>query len=203
VSYFIQFTLALIYGPYLFFRLNILPCLCKAKGDRFFRFQSRLTRWLHHHQDIALWSNLLFTSTIVLACVVRRSESALRNYESGMISHVVGVTVVSGLMTLTAYMRYLKRGRLCIAVVLTTCALATYAQITRPMPLLAWNITGVCVDLFELNVPYKQRVPVLVPFAVITFLLLLAWCYLRIVTKGDPLALVRWFQYLLLGIIPN
>ena len=66
LSYVLSFTLALVYGPYLFIAAHLLKHKKKTH-----RWPIRFTCFLLDRQNVALWSQLLFRLAIATACAVR------------------------------------------------------------------------------------------------------------------------------------
>jgi hypothetical protein len=157
----------------------------------------RLNKWLSAQQIIALWSQLLYTLALVVACVVRRHQNTIQGYEGGLILFVLGLTIGSTHLTLVAYLHRIKRWASFIAVVVSIATLGIYAQSSPALEQRRhWNVIRACLDKFSLKMPLNMRIPALVGVSVLMLLMTLAWFYLyRKIPDDGEISLVRCFDY--------
>lgn len=174
LSYFLALFLAIVYGPYLFVAAHILPSFSR------FSEPSRFVRWLLYHQKTALWSQLLFTLAIVVACVVRRHDGTLQAYEGAVIQLVVCITATSTIMTWGSFLQRVERWGLFVALALMTAVLSFYAVASpAKTQLLHWNTINACINKYGLTSWSDRRLPSLISFAILICILLIAWLYLQ------------------------
>ncbi|KAH8732073.1 hypothetical protein GQ44DRAFT_273037 [Phaeosphaeriaceae sp. PMI808] len=106
LSYAMQLALANIFGPLLHFCSHILPAFRTSHNSK------RFTTWLKQHQELNLWSQLLFAFSLSLACVIREYKKSVPVYDSAIIQSVVMITLTSVLLSSTAMYQRIKRSAL-------------------------------------------------------------------------------------------
>jgi hypothetical protein len=184
----IQYSLALIYGPYVLLSFYIFPPSDAPCWRR--RFNESLDKGL----PVALWSQLLYSLTIVVACVVRRHQSTLQAYEAAIIVFVIEINVLSFHMTLTAHFKRIDRLALLISVAVITSILAIYAQSSPPLEQQRhWKSQQACLVRESRRTYFHRRVPGLILACVVIAFTDAAWAYVYYKGPGyRPLYWDKW-----------
>src|SRR5947207_12208900 len=112
---------------------------------------------------MALWSQLVYTLAIVLACVVRRHQNTLQAYEGGTIFNVIFLNIASAQLTLVAYLHRIKWRIAFVTVIVSIAGLGVYAQSSPAVEQKRhWNVMQACLNKYAIKVPFDKRIPALV-----------------------------------------
>ncbi|KAK0644465.1 hypothetical protein B0T16DRAFT_460519 [Cercophora newfieldiana] len=147
LSYALSFTLALIYGPYVFIFAHLRSFgLHKSKKPTQYRFFTRLAFFLLDHQSLALWSQLLFALAIATACAVRRQDPDLTSYESTTILSVTYINFSISLISWPSIFRPVEKARLFVVLVIVQVGLTYYLATTPPArSRVQWVVLDECI----------------------------------------------------------
>ena len=115
ISYALQLASAILYGPVIFADVFFFSALRKPRRT------SRFVAWLSQSHHTCLWSQLLFSFGIALACLVRQTQESCSIYENSMIGRIAGLNTMSFLITLSSYYYPVER-----MVVFAGSIIATY-----------------------------------------------------------------------------
>ncbi|KAH7389254.1 hypothetical protein BKA64DRAFT_680133 [Cadophora sp. MPI-SDFR-AT-0126] len=185
-SYIMELALAILFGPLLHFCSHILPAFGSSHDLKHF------TTWLKHHQQLSLWSQLLFSFSLALACFIQEYQREVAAYDSSVIQEVVGVSLTSVLITTTAFYQRIERPSLfCFGLItiIVFTALAAFGPLIRGHS--ADPILQACINVSKDEKlpwgnggvrPYKfpEFYARVVPYIGLTLILICMWLYLRL-----------------------
>lgn len=142
VSYTVGFALAMIFSLPIIFELLLFRAFLVGHNPTWFSL------WLRKHQSTSLWSQLFFSLTVSLACLVRQYQPSCPIYEAYTISPAVSITLISLILTLSAVYQRIERIELFIVLFLATLTLSIFAAAAPALTLKKFNgILQVCVDV--------------------------------------------------------
>jgi hypothetical protein len=146
-----ELGLAILFGPILLLIGYLLPAFQAPPPS-----VARLTKWLEEHQETGLWSHLLFSLTLTVACCVHAYQRTVPPYDSSVIQDVVTINVISIFLMITAFYRQIKLLPLFCFAFVATALLALAAGYS---PLIgghqADSVLRACIDTSKtLNSPW-------------------------------------------------
>jgi hypothetical protein len=176
--------LAMFFGPLILFEFFVLPAFRSGYTPTSF------SRWLQTHQNTSLWSQLFFSFTVSLACLVRQYQVSCPYYESATITQVVGIAIISLSLVLATIYRRIERMAVVLFMFLATFVLSVIAVLAPATILKKFNtLTQACSDMSkDRKLPWSPDVmgrydiktvfPELLSDIALVSALSAIWCYL-------------------------
>lgn len=119
---------------------------------------SQFTLLLNKHHETCLWSQLFFSAILSLACCVHQYQRDNSIYQCAIMLDVVGLTVISTLITTSSFYRPLKRAALFTTLAIMTSVAAIFTEFAPAIGVRRFErILQACKDVAkDQNLPWNN-----------------------------------------------